>query len=111
MKLATMTKEGLRLECFHTGYMKTKTERSHVINNGLQQCFLEVTGPYFSYYYLLQFYRNCAKKKKKSCKSVLFVMSQRVTDITLSQLLALPFKTAVFLLLSKHMKCLTKHQF
>lgn len=28
-------------------------------------------------------------------------MSQRVTDITLSQLLALPFKTAVFLLLSK----------
>lgn len=60
-----MTKEGLRMECFHSGCMKTKNERSHVINNGLQQCFLEVTCPYFSYCYY-NFTGTVLKKKNKN---------------------------------------------
>lgn len=39
MKLATMTKKGLKLEGFHSGCMKTKTERSHVIKKWFATMF------------------------------------------------------------------------
>lgn len=97
------------MEGFRSGCRRTETEKSRGMKNSLQQCFLAAKCVPCFFYNCYDFPETVLRGE---CPvNQLCVMSQRVSDTTLHQVLARPFETTLFLLLSKHVKGARKHQF